>query len=276
MSTVSHGGPNLRAGVWLFPDTTAGALVDAVVQAEAGGFDDVWVADEGPMRDPAVVLAAAAQRTTRCRLGVGITSPVLRHPGALAATWSTLDELSGGRAVLGLGLGGSLSLEPFGLSFEKPVAVMRDAIRTVRDAMSGTESSYYRSMPHAAPPRRVPIFVAAKGEQLNRLAAREADGVFLSGFRLDEVGTAVGWARSTDRQVHVALYASVRFRSDAPDDPTSLIGTPRRVAEGLIELVARLQPDSIGMALVDGGAVGEMVESAVETLSYFRELSSRG
>jgi 5,10-methylenetetrahydromethanopterin reductase len=207
---------------------------------------------------------------------VGITSPVLRHPGALAATWATIDELSGGRAVLGLGLGGSLSLEPFGLGFERPVRLMREAIRTARDTLERRDSDHYRVMPHAAPARRVPIYVAAKGEQLNRLGANEADGVFLSGFRLAEVGQAVEWARSSGRAVHVALYASVRFRTDAPDDPTALSGSPAEIARGLLELVRRHRPDSIGMALVDGDPVDTMLDAAIETLRAYRSISSRG
>lgn len=276
MKFMSYGATSVPVGVWLFPDATAQQMVDAVVRADTAGFEEVWVADEGPMRDPAAVLAAAALRTTRCRLGVGITSPVLRHPGALAATWSTIDELSEGRAILGLGLGGSLSLEPYGLEFERPVALMRDAIRSARAAMEARDGDGYRLMSHAAPARQVPIFLAAKGEQLNRLAGREADGVFLSGFRLDEVGRAVGWAREASRPVHVALYASVRFRSDAPDDPTALCGEPEEVARGLLELVEAHRPESIGMALIDGDDVGVMLERAVETLGHYRRLSTRG
>ena len=176
----------------------------------------------------------------------------------------------------GLGLGGSLSLDPYGLEFERPVALMRDAIRTASAAMEARDGDGYRLMTHAAPARQVPIFLAAKGEQLNRLAGREADGVFLSGFRLDEVGRAVGWAREAGRPVHVALYASVRFRSDAPDDPTALCGDPEEVARGLVELVELHRPDSIGMALIDGDDVGVMLERAVDTLGHYRRLSTRG
>jgi 5,10-methylenetetrahydromethanopterin reductase len=276
MSAMLQSTSAVPVGVWLFPDAPALELVESVVRADAAGFDEVWVADEGPMRDPAAVLAAAAPLTTRSRLGVGITSPVLRHPGALAATWSTIDELCGGRAILGLGLGGSLSLEPYGLGFERPVRLMRDAIRVAREALERRDGDHYRLMPHAAPARRVPIFIAAKGEQLNRLAAREADGVFLSGFRLADVGQAVEWARSTDRRVHVALYASVRFRADAPADPTALAGSPNVIAAGLHDLVREHRPDSIGMALVDGDSIDTMLAAAIETLAAYRGLSTRG
>ncbi|MFM7686743.1 MAG: LLM class flavin-dependent oxidoreductase [Actinomycetota bacterium] len=260
-----------RCGLWLFPDAPAADLVDAVVAAEDAGFDEVWVADEGPMRDPSVVLAGAAMRTTRIRLGVGIASVVLHHPGALAARWKTLDELAPGRAMLGIGLGGHLSLEPFGLHYERPVAVMRDAIRTIRSVCSSADGTGYVQMAHAAPPREVPVYVASKGPQINGLAAREADGVFLSGFDLGKVGEAVTWARSAGRHVEVALYASVRFSPPSSPDPTSLVGSPQQIAEGLAELVQRHRPESIGLALVDGDDVAAMVQRASSVVALLRQ-----
>ncbi len=112
------------------PGRRCGRLVEAVVAAEELGLDEVWIADEGVARDPVAVLAAAAMQTTTIKLIVGVTSPVLRHPGAIAASLATLDELSDGRAVLGLGVGGDMSLAPFGLAAERPVALFRDAIQT--------------------------------------------------------------------------------------------------------------------------------------------------
>lgn len=259
-----------KFGVWVFPAAGALALVDAVVRADRAGVDELWLADEGVMREPSVVLAAAAAQTARIRLGVGITSPMLRHPGASAATWLTLDELSDGRAMLGFGLGGELSLAPFHLTVERPVAVMRNAICTARAVITRTESEQYVVMPHAAPARNVPIFVASKGEQINRLASREADGVLLSGFRLGDLAQPVRWARSV-RAVHVALYASARYRVDAPTDPTSLVGTPAQVADGLVALACEHRPESIGVALVDGDAIDVMMGRAIETMTIFRE-----
>jgi len=79
----------LTTGVWLYPNAAVGELVDAVVAGDSAGIDEVWIADEGVMRDPVVVFAAAAGLTRRVRMGIGITSPVLRHPGALASTVSS-------------------------------------------------------------------------------------------------------------------------------------------------------------------------------------------
>lgn len=235
----------LRRGVWLFPSRPVDELVEAIVAAEAGGLDEVWLADEGVAREPVVVLAAAAARTSRIRLATGITTPVLRHPGAIAASLGTLDELSGGRAVLGLGVGGHLSLEPFGLRVERPVALLRDAIETARAVLGRETGDRYSPPEHAMPSRDVPIWIGARGPQLVRLAARLADGLFLSGcspHQLDEIvtnATAAGPAS-------LAIYQSAAAR------PTSASEHDwDEVGELLVDAVERHRPASIGINLVE-------------------------
>lgn len=253
-------------GVWLFSDAPAAELVEAIRMADEAGIDEVWVADEGVSREPVPVLAYAAAQTSRVRLGVGITSPLLRHPGAIGSTIATLDELSDGRAMLGLGIGGNLSLDPFGIGVVKPVGVIRDAIRLARAVVTRTQTDGYEPPPHAAPARDVPIYVGARGEQLNRLASRDADGVFLSGFDLSALDEPIAWSQSV-RPVHVALYASARFRAGAAMDPTALNGPPVAVAEGLAKLAKRYQPDTIGLALVEGDHPTTMMAAAIEVMA---------
>lgn len=259
-------------GVWLYPDATVGELVDAVVTADVAGLDEVWIADEGVMRDPVVVFAAAARVTRRVRMGIGITSPALRHPGAIASTVAALDELSGGRMMLGFGVGGEQSLGPFGLTVERPVALVRDALSTARAVLRRVDSDGYSVPEFAAPARDVALYVASRGEQINRLASRDADGVFLSGFSPDQLDDVVGWVRS-EGSPRIALYQSARFRTSADSDPTSVSGDPEHVADALASLIGAYAPDSIGLALVDGGDLPTMMRDAIAT---FGHLSSRG
>ena len=267
----------MRTGVWLYPAATVQELVEAVVVADEAGIDEVWIADEGVMRDPFVVFAAAAGRTSRVRMGIGITSPALRHPGALAATVASLDELSGGRMMLGFGVGGDESLGPFGISVDRPVALIRDALRISRAVLQRRSDVGYVVADHAAPARDVPLYVASRGEQINRLASREADGVFLSGFEPARLATVLEWVRSEGSPI-VALYQSVRFRPSTRDDPTSITGSPSELAEALRALAATHCPDVLGIALVDGDPISSMMEHAVAALGPLKrpEVSSRG
>jgi 5,10-methylenetetrahydromethanopterin reductase len=229
----------------LFPDRPAGALVDAIVAAEELGLDEVWVADEGVAREPGPVLAAAAIKTSRIRLATGITSPLLRHPGAVASTMATLDELSDGRAVLGLGLGGALTLDPLGIVVDRPVAVMRTAIETARSVLRRTASEHYEPPSHAMPARDVPIWVGARGPQLVRTAARAADGIFVSGCTPSEHDRIVRDAGSVGG-THYALYQSAHVR---PSRESEVSWDEAHAV--LASEVARLRPDSIGLSLVD-------------------------
>lgn len=248
-----------RVGVWLFPSAPAERLVEAVVAAERVGLDEVWIADEGVAREPMTVLAAAARETSTIGLAVGITSPVLRHPGALAATAATVDELSGGRFTLGLGVGGDKSLDPFGLqpsAVERPVAMMTDAIATARAVLAGRPDgrNRYRPPDHAAPARPVEIWVGARGPRLLALAARKADGIFVSGCSPEQHDrvAAIRAAAVADGAAPcgVALYQSA---SDRRDDPS--VSGWDEVAGVLAGESARLghrwPPTSVGINLVD-------------------------
>lgn len=263
----------MRFGVWIYPVAPAERIVEAIRRLDDAGVDEVWIADEGVARDPLGLFAAAAPLTSTIRFGVGITSPLLRHPGAVASTAMTVDELSNGRLTLGWGVGGHESLEPFGLSTERPVGVVRDALRTAGAVMRGQSATDYTPPAHAAPPRAIPQFVGARGEQLNRLASREADGVFLSGFEHHDIGRVIGLARS-HRPIAIALYQSVRFTT--PEDRWSIAGSPASLATRVASLASEFSPDSLGLALVDGADLGTMIDGAIETIGHLRLHFARG
>ncbi|HSL59353.1 MAG TPA: LLM class flavin-dependent oxidoreductase [Acidimicrobiales bacterium] len=235
--------PLPATGVWLFPEAPAPELVAAAEHAEALGFDEWWLGDEGPAREPFAVLAAAAVRTRRILLAVGIANPYTRHPGLTAATALTVHELSGGRAILGVGAGGGLTLDPFELDAPRPLAAVERMIRLARAVADDDSTEGYRPPEHRITSDDVgvalPVYVGARGERLNRLASRVADGAFVAGLppvRLDEV---IGWVRSV-RPVRVALYPSVAFdeheiERSRPQMIWALVNTPdaTRAALGL-------------------------------------------
>lgn len=259
----------MRFGVWIYPIVPATLIVDAIVRLDEAGVDEVWVADEGVAREPMAIFAAASQRTSRIRFGIGVTSPLLRHAGAVAASAMTVDELAAGRVTLGWGVGGHESLDPFGLSTTRPVGVVRDALRIARAVVSRTANEHYRPPEHAAPARAIPQYVGARGEQLNRLASREADGVFLSGFETERLSTVIEHAHA-HRPIEIALYQSVRYRT--PEDRWSMAGDATSLAPRLAELVVRHRPTSFGLALVDGGDLSGMIDDALRTFDHLRRI----
>jgi 5,10-methylenetetrahydromethanopterin reductase len=207
-----------QTAVWVFPANSAEALVDAVVQAEDLGIDQWWVGDEGAARDPFSVLSAAAVRTNRILLGVGITNPYTRHPGVTAVSAQTIHELSHGRFMLGFGAGGSLALDPFEMTNPAPLRQVERAIRIARAVGAGKSTEGYRwtdgavqDQPGVVP---MPIYIGAKGERLNRLASTDADGAILAGIPPYQLAEVIGWVRSI-RDVAVSIVPSVAFTEEA-------------------------------------------------------------
>jgi 5,10-methylenetetrahydromethanopterin reductase len=201
-------------GIWLFPDVAAPALVSAFVAAEALGLDEVWLGDEGPSnRDPFAVLAAAATGTRRVTLGLAVTNPYLRHPAVAASAMMTVQELSGGRAILGVGAGGGISLGPLGLSRDQPLDRARDFIRIARAVATGSATAGYSPPEGAFTVASLPIYVGSRSERLNRLASSAADGAFVGATPLFLLDDTLSWVRSV-HNVPVALYLNVAFGED--------------------------------------------------------------
>jgi F420-dependent oxidoreductase-like protein len=155
--------------------------------AEQVGVESIWV-PEAWGRDAFLALAAVAEATGRVRLGTGIANVYSRSPAALAMASATLDELSKGRAILGLGSSGPGVVERWhGVRYERPLTRVRETVKIVRLALSGAATNFQGSFFHVSdfklamdPPKHtIPIYIAALGSKMLRLAGEVADGVLL-------------------------------------------------------------------------------------------------
>ena len=160
-------------------------LVNLARQAEALGFDTFWYADERLYRETYTGLAACAMATSRIALGPAVTDPYTRHPAITAAAIASLDELSDGRAMLGYGagIGGFHNL---GIELRRPAAALRDGVTIIRRLLAGETVTYRGEMVSivdgslAFPARAdIPIYLAAEGAFVCRLAGEIGDGVIL-------------------------------------------------------------------------------------------------
>ena len=126
----------MRTGLLLLPSRPATELVDLAVGAERLGYDDFWLADERFFREVYTVLGLAAARTSRLRLGPGVTDPYSRHPALTAMAIATLDEVSAGRAILGLGAGVS-GFRELGVDAARSAVAIREAVTLIRGLLAG-------------------------------------------------------------------------------------------------------------------------------------------
>jgi 5,10-methylenetetrahydromethanopterin reductase len=177
----------LPASVNLMPEGPVGRMIELAVEAERLGFRRCWVYDEGlAARDVYVTLAAIAVATDRIALGPGITNPHTRHPGVTAAAVASLDEMSGGRAFLGLGAGGALTLDPMGIKPTKPLTSVRECVTACRALFSGDrvdmagESFRFDSAQLGFARPDIEIWLAGRGQRMMRTAGELADGFNLS------------------------------------------------------------------------------------------------
>lgn len=148
-----------------------GALLECVERAEEAGLGGVWVGDSPVLwRELHVLLGAAAARSRRLRLGPAVTNPVSRHPAVTASALLTLQELSGGRAALGLGLGAS-AVRTVGARPAR-LAELEQAVARLRAYWAGGDDG----LSYAAGQPPIPVHVGASGPRMLELAGRIGDG----------------------------------------------------------------------------------------------------
>ncbi|HEV2072942.1 MAG TPA: LLM class flavin-dependent oxidoreductase [Thermomicrobiales bacterium] len=203
--------------------------------ADRAGIESLWLLEDPDGWDAATVLGAIARQTEKIRLGTGVMNPYYRHPSLIAASMSTLDLLSDGRAFLGLGRGQSEWYEiAMGLEVGKPTRRLAETFDLLRQwwspelvANSPEEATEFaiRDWERVFRPlqSRFPIYLAAVGPIAMRLAARHADGVIFNDlasmqFMREAIATVRGEAERLGRDLTGFLFAA-RSQVMVTDDP---------------------------------------------------------
>ena len=163
------------------------AIPELARQAEAHGFDCAW-GGEANNKDPTVMLSAIAAVTRQLKVGSAIYHILGRTPATLALQAMGLDELTGGRFLLGIGSSNPTIAKWHGQTFDHPLGRVREYIDIVRAAMRGEklafDGKYFTAqnfkMAFKPSGRTIPIYLAAFGSQMTRLAGRLTDGVLIN------------------------------------------------------------------------------------------------
>lgn len=215
-----------------------------VAELEREGVRRIWVIDSQlAMKDVYAGLVVAALNTRRVGLGTGVTNAVTRHPTVTANSIAAIDELSHGRAILGLGAGDS-ALYGIGLKPQK-VAELEEALGFFRERIPST----------------VPIYLAVSQQRMCELAGRVADGAIVMGpAQPDMVRRQVEWIRSSGRRdCEIALIAPT---SPDIEDVRSWASTQARLLSHHREL-----PASLAM-------FGDEIARSAESYDYAEHLST--
>jgi alkanesulfonate monooxygenase SsuD/methylene tetrahydromethanopterin reductase-like flavin-dependent oxidoreductase (luciferase family) len=272
---------------------TLAEMAEQARQAEAIGFDSIWVMDHVFIQrpsgrvhahDPMLTLASVAAATSRIAIGSLVLSYAFRHVVQLAREAAALADASGGRFILGLGAGWHRpEFDGLGLPFDHRVGRLEEALGPLRDLLHGRQASASGSWTHldaasiAITSRPPSIWIAGEGPRMLALAAR-ADGwnhsywnaedttrfrTALSG--LDEAIDQIG-RNSAEVEVSAALACVLHGWREAPGgfrEPELAVGSPTQLANlirgyhdaGADHVILSLSPDPY--AEIDAGALEE-------------------
>jgi alkanesulfonate monooxygenase SsuD/methylene tetrahydromethanopterin reductase-like flavin-dependent oxidoreductase (luciferase family) len=271
-------------------------------EIEDAGFDSVWVADHlmsyprvGPMLEAQTTLAAIAASTSRINIGTLVTNITYRNPAVLAKESITIDHISGGRLVVGVGAAGTRDADPEVAGVEawaKSERVERFAefVEMLDGLLAGRIDSYegrhYRTKgfdrgPWPVRHPRPPLMIAAHGDRSLRVAARFADEwnglagwgrtgadlfAFLKGCnaKLDEFAAEAGRDPSAIRRSVLVAQAGVQWWASA-DALNDLVG---RLADvGIQDVIFSYPSSRAGAGYVTPEGFMAVVAPAVRELS---------
>jgi 5,10-methylenetetrahydromethanopterin reductase len=178
----------MNVSLQLIPEQPAAELLEAARVADELGYYACYSADEIYHKDAWLLLVAVASQTDRVRIGPCVSPIYMRDPTYIAQLAATLDELSGGRAEVVLGIGNLATLEQYGIKWQgtRPIARLREAHRVIRTLLDEGSIDFrgdffsYAGVTTAARPvqERVPLKVGAMGGPRSmELAGEIADGL---------------------------------------------------------------------------------------------------
>lgn len=255
----------------------SGVLMDAARRMEALGYDSVWAADrivtpwridtpyaynedrrffvppDAPFLEPLTSLAFLAGGTQRILLGMSVMVLPYRNPLHWAKIATTIDHLSKGRFILGVGVGWMLEeFDALGAPFKERGAVSDEQLELVgrlwTEERPRFDGRFYRFQEVGFSPKplqrpRIPIWVGGEGAHAQRRAAKYGDAWFPYFVRITPRDLAAGfdnvrrWARETGRdpdRIHLTCCLPIEVtREPVPQEPDRVRGTPAQVAETL-------------------------------------------
>ncbi len=234
----------VRVGFGVWTGMPISDALSAVREAEKRGFESAWVVESSltPGKDAVSYLGALSVSTERIGLATGAINLFSRSATLIASTMATLDEMSKGRIILGIGTGHWVIGSYHSIQFRDPLNRMREYVDVIRKLVSGTQVNYdgkyiqIKNLKLNMQPlrQRIPIYVATVSEGLARIAGEIADGllfVLVSPTRVSElVKAAQEGAERANRsfdEVDVACYL-----------PTFLMKDPEKAMNGARQTVA--------------------------------------
>ena len=218
----------VKFGIEFVPRDPYWKIIYYAIQAERGGFSNLWITDHFNNRNVYVTLTTAAIYTNKITFGPGVTNPYMVNPVITAQAVATLNEMAPGRVVLGMGAGDKTTLESVGVEMQKPLTAIQEAVGIFRKITSGESVAYQGEVFKTAgakflfkPKGVIPVYVGAQGPKMLELAGKIGDGVLINASHPKDIEYAMGSVKEGIRQagknpdqVDVAAYTSFSVHED--------------------------------------------------------------
>ena len=198
--------------------------------ADELGFESCWLGEDYFYQGGIATATAVADRTERIAIGLGILTPLPRHPALTVMELGTLDQIADGRIILGYGAGVRYWMRQMHLDYRSPLSAMREAVEITRELLSGETSCYqgrYFQLDNVRlgfTPRRssMPIYLGAEGPKALQLSGEVADGSILSvlaspayiHFARENIGIGCERGGRDPRAHHLVVYVIFAMDDD--------------------------------------------------------------
>src|SRR5664280_1181475 len=277
---------NMKFGIEFVPNEPISKIVKLVKLAEDVGFEYTWITDHYNNKNVYETLALIADGTETIKMGPGVTNPYVRSPAITSAAVATLDELSNGRATLGIGPGDKATFDALGIEWTKPVSTIKDAIATMTTLMAGEKTEGGAQLGGVkAVQERIPIYMGAQGPMMLKTAGGFSDGALINASNPKDFEAAVPLikegaadAGKSISDVDIAAYTCCSIDDDA--------GKAMKAAKIVVAFIAAGSPPPVfarhglptdtgakfGAMLAKGdfgGAIGAVNDELMEAFSVF-------
>jgi len=210
-------------GIEFVPDDSVLKIGYMAKLAEDAGFQNIWITDHYNNRDVWTTLAVLSLLTNKIRLGTGVTNPYTRNAAITASSIASINELSGGRATLGIGPGDKATFDKMGIEWDKPLSRVKETVLAIRAflAREQVNQAGFKGAQMAFGTGKIPIYIGAQGPKMLELAGSIADGVLINASHPDDFKFAVPVIRRGAEKagrkpddVQVCAYASFSADKD--------------------------------------------------------------
>lgn len=182
----------MKFGIEFLPNEPIDKIVKLVKFAEDVGFEYAWVTDHYNNKNVYETLALVAAGTETIKIGPGVTNPYVRSPAITASAIATLDELSNGRATLGIGPGDKATFDALGIEWIKPVTSIKNAIVTINTLLYGEKTESGAALGGVkAVQEKIPVYMGAQGPMMLKTAGGFSDGALINASNPKDFEAAV-------------------------------------------------------------------------------------